>query len=331
MLETRKIGLAFLAIMIASCTQGAGQGPTFVDSGISPVGSGLNGDVPTVPVITSEVQKLVYHVGPIDLPAHQQAEIMAKTPAKLDFQVTEPVWMTGFTPQIVNDRGDILSGNLLHKAILINKHEANPLCTTGEAGNPFAVASSTLTKVHLPDGFGYPLIPEDPLQARVVLNNHSDEDLFGVYFSFELETVPMSKTPTMNDVRPLLLDIDPCTYQALSIEPGKFLEQSKTFKMPSAGRLLVASGVLSDYGVWVSLSQSNGNTPSLTPFWMAQAELDDLHRLINLSPNPFVDESGKELRAGDSLVLGTAFDNFSDKWRNDATAAAMIYLAPSAE
>lgn len=317
--------------MTTGCTPGGGAAPQLVrdtsDSG-SRTGSAASTQIP---ITTAEVQKLVYHVGPIDLPKGTTAEEMLRRPAKLAFQVEEAVWVTGFTPKVVDDQGSALPGSLLHKAVLFNKHEENPICNTSTHGNPFAAANATLTKISLPDGFGYALLPEDALEVRAIFQNTTDEDLFGVYFSFELEAVPMKKAKGIHDVKPLLLDIDPCNYQPIAVKPGEFREESKSFAVPNSGKLLVANGILSDRGVLLSLTHNGGSTASVVPFWLAEAELDELHRIINLAPNPFVDEVGKEMKAGDKLVLGTAFNNFSDRWQNDATAAAMVYLAPSAE
>ena len=253
---------------------------------------------------------------------------MLEKPKTLTFQVNEPVWVIGFEPKIIDSDGNALPGKLLHKAIVFNKHEPNPMCASGNGGNPFAVATSTLTKVELPEGFGYPLVPEDPLEAKVVFQNPTSQDYLGVSFSFELTTIPMEKAKGYGDLKAILLDTDPCDHKPLSIEPGAFVEKSNTFSVLEGGHLMVANGLLSDYGVAVSLTHQEGNKPSLIPFWRAEAKLDESHQIIELTPNPFIDPSGKKIKQGDKLTLGVSFDNFSDDWHNAATGAAMVYVAP---
>lgn len=319
-------------MLLVSCTQGAGGAPKFLGGSLTnPSGGVASSSNATLDGFGGQasVQKLIYHVGPVDLLAGQTVDAMLDKPATLSFQVNEPMWVIGFEPNIIDADGKSLSGKLLHKAIVFNKHEANPICASGNGGNPFAVATSTLTKIELPEGFGYPLLPEDPLEAKVMFHNPTDQDYLGVSFSFELTTIPMEKAKGFGDLKAILLDTDPCDHKPISIEPGAFVEKSQTFTVPQAGNLMVANGLLSDYGVAVSLTHQEGTKPTLVPFWRAEAKLDETHHIIELTPNPFIDPAGKQIKQGDKLTLGVAFDNFSDEWRNEATGAAMVYLAPS--
>lgn len=326
----KAIGFVVGALALAACSQKGGS-PEFLDSAAAPSSSNLpDGSTNNAEGFQPKavVQKLVYHVGPANLLAGQGADEMAEKPIKLNFQVSEPVWIIAFEPKILDANGRELPGRLLHKAILSNKHDENPVCSGGGSGNPFAVATSTLTKVELPEGFGYPLIPEDPLEAKVTFQNGTGQDYTDVTFAFELTAIPMDKTAGFNDVKTILLDTDPCEYKPIALEPGKFLEKSQTFTIAKGGSLMVANGVLSDYGVSVALTHQNEGKATLVPFWRAEAEFDESHQIINLSPNPFIDMAGKKIANGDKLTLGVTFDNYSDEWKNAATGAAMIYLAP---
>lgn len=272
------------------------------------------------------IQKLIYHVGPVDLLANSSE---MQEPKKMNFQVDEPVWVIGFEPKVIDSKGNKLPGALLQKALILNKSEENPICSSGSRGNPFAVATSTLTKIELPEGYGYPLLPQETLEAEVVFKNSTDEDFTDVIFSFELTAIPMEKGKATKDVQAMLLDHDPCEHKPLAIEPGAYVEKNKTFTVGENGALMIAHGLLSDYGVSVSLSHSQGSDISVVPFWRAEATLDEDHQIVDLTNNPFFDPQGKELKTGDKLTLGTSFDNFSEEWQMQATGGAMIYLAPT--
>lgn len=314
---------------MVACSQGSGGAPNFLGGSSSNTSQNPSGDFGLTALEKPSVQKLIYHVGPVNLMAGQTMEQMFEKPSTLHFQVSEALWVLGFEPKVMDADGKSLPSHLLHKAILFNKHEANPMCASGNGGNPFAIATSTLTKVELPEGFGYPLTPEDPLEAKVIFQNPSTQDYLGVTFSFELTAIPMEKAKGMYDMKAMLLDTDPCDHKPLAIEPGAFVEKSQTFTVPHSGNLMIASGMLSDYGVAVSLTHQNGSQPSLIPFWRAEAKLDETHHIIDLAPNPFIDPSGKKISQGDKLTLGVAFDNFSEEWYNRATGAAMVYIAPA--
>ena len=92
---------------------------------------------------------LVYHVGRENLPPATAPNY--DNPITYHFQVDEPVWVTGFTPKVVDASGKELPGELLHQAIAINLHEDNQLCGGG-GGNPFFMATSMLTALELPKG-----------------------------------------------------------------------------------------------------------------------------------------------------------------------------------
>lgn len=282
------------------------------------------------------IQTLIYHVGPTELPATAGAATGVVTQANtLSFQVGEPVWVIGFEPKILDANGNKLPGFLLNKAVLINKNESNPLCASAGSGspaggNPFAMATSSLTKIEFPNGFGYPLLPDQQLEARVTFQNQPDQDYDGVTFSFELIAVPMEKAKNIRDIQALLLDQDEsCELKPMKIEPGAFVEKSKTFTIPFNGELLVANGLLTDYGVAVSLIHHEGKNISATPFWRAEAKMDETHHIVELNDNPFFDPSGKELRQGDKITLGVSFDNFSDTWHDQASGSAMLYISPT--
>lgn len=274
-------------------------------------------------------KSLIYNVGPVDLPSGETLAPETEAPAKLQFQVSEPVWVIGFKPRVTDSSGKDLPSSLLHKAVLFNKGESNPVCPSGGNGNPFAVATSTLTPIDLPQNFGYPLLPQDLLEAEAVFHNPTSQEYAGVLFSFELVTIPMDQAKGYADVQSMLLDNDPCEHKPIALEPGAFVEKSNTFTLPTGGSLMVANAVLSDYGVAVSLTHQEKGAVSAVPFWRSEATLDAGHQILDLTDNPFFNPEGKSLQNGDKLTLGVAFDNFSNKWQESATGAAMIYLAPN--
>lgn len=324
-----------LLFLLAGCTGGIGctktEGvPQFLGSAEGPSSAPSESQFDSLKNPQS-IQTLIYHVGPTDLPATDATGSGTITQAKsLSFQVGEPVWVIGFKPKVIDANGNKLPGFLLNKAVIVNKNETNPLCNSVGSGNPFAMATSSLTNIEFPDGFGYPLLPDQQLEAKVTFQNQPDQDFSGVTFSFELITVPMEKAKNIRDIQALLLDQDEsCELKPMKIEPGAFVEKSKTFTIPLNGELLVANGLLTDYGVAVSLTHHEGINISAVPFWRAEAKMDETHHIVELNDNPFFDPSGKEIRQGDKITLGVSFDNFSDIWHDQASGSAILYISPN--
>jgi hypothetical protein len=270
-------------------------------------------------------QRFVFHIGPVDLPKDQGAKEMVDNPLKMSFQTDEAVWVTAFEPKVVDSAGNELPSGLLHQAIIFNKHEENPLCSDGGSGNPIFVATSMLTEINLPQGFGYPVLPTDPLEAEIVLKNATDQSYAGVYFELTLVTRPMNEFTNLADVKPMLIEMDTCAHAPLTVEPGEFEEQKATYRVPSSSKLVVAFGALQDYGSSVELTAGT----EMEPFWTANAELDENHKILQLSNSPYVDSGGVTFSAGDPIMFGVTYDNTSDKWLKTATAGAMVYVAPN--
>jgi hypothetical protein len=308
--------LAVFLAVISGCTQSSGPGFTSEEQGTA--------DPSVNDKLADEAwqKRFVFHIGPVDLPQGAGADGMASL--NMTFQTDEAVWITAFEPRVVDAAGGGLPAELLHQAIIYNKHEENPLCSAGGRGNPIFVATSMLTAIDLPQGFGYPVLATDPLAAEVVLRNNTDKSYSQVYFELTLVARQMNEFTNLADVKPMLVEVDACDHAPLAIEPGAFSETKATYRMPEAARLVVAYGALQDYGASVALTAGT----ELEPFWVASAEFDENHRIVQLANSPFVNANGVSFSEGDPIMLGVTYDNTSEGWLKDATAGAMVYVAP---
>lgn len=264
-------------------------------------------------------------MGPYDLSSGASPEAMRDRPGTIRFRVDEPVWVTRFVPRIEDANGNTLPGSLLHLAVVSNLKEGNPLCSTKHTGNPFAAATSALKEIELPEGNGYPILPEDPLEASIVLRNPTDLDYHDVYFTFTLMGEPLKSGKAMADVAPLLLDADPCDHTPIAVEPKAFIKKSQRFAVPESGHLIKAYGLLQDYGVAIELRAES----ETKPFWKAAPTINANHEIVELPA--YDDPVGVVLRRGDALVLDVSYENAQEEWYNDATAAAIVYIARTGE
>ena len=315
--------LIYLLSLCAACSGNSG-GPSFLPSSVAPAPAGniapaVNGAL----AAQAGSEKLIFHVGPVDIPAHTEVEQFLEHPLKLDFQLSRPAWVVGFAPKVVDSTGQELPATLLHHAELINHHESDPLCPSRD-GNAFAIASSILTKVELPQGYGYPLLPSDPIEAKVVFQNPSDRAYINVFFEIALNTKPMNEFVALKDVQAVLLNFEPCSDKPLEIQPGEFSEKTVTHTLEKGGSLVLAHGVLQDYGVALQLKKDD----ALVPFWRTEARLDEAHRIIDLNDNPFTDPAGVPLADGGKITLGATYNNASSNWLYSAEGAAMLYISP---
>ncbi|GEM_PF-1153000 len=272
------------------------------------------------PSVTESLERHVVHLGPFDLPARTTPEKMRDKPARATFHVDQAMWITGFEPSVTDGAGNSLPGELVHLAIMANHGETNPLCETENTGNPIAAVTSTMKSINIPNGFGYAVLPDDALEVTLVLHNPTDQNFNDVHFSFTLVGTPMQTSQPVQDVAPLLLDSDPCHHAPLAVEPGGYVHNTHRFTIPAAGSVIGAYGLLQDFGVEVGLQKESEKTP----FWQAAAKINEHHQITAL---PTYDGEPVPLKAGDGIILSVSYQNSSDQWLNDATAAAMIYMA----
>ena len=261
-----------------------------------------------------------YHMGPYNIGAHSPAAEMIENPQFITFRVEESIWMTSFEPRVEDAEGNPLPGELVYQIIVVNRAEESSLCVAKQTGNPFAAATSTMEKIELPEDHAYPILSTDTIEARVVLKNPTDQDINGIYVAFTIGGEKIDGTKSFNDVMPIMLDIDPCEHLPVSVPPGQFVEKISTVYSPKKGAIIKAYGLLQDYGVYVSVKKGDDD-----PFWNGTAEIDESYKIVGLSP--FEDPAGIAINKGEALELTVAYDNASDSWYDDASGAAIVYLA----
>ncbi len=303
------------AVFFSACASGGSAPKAISGPEVKPVEYNV-----TSSTGNSAAQKLTYKVGPFSLPAGQKAITMWDAPGSINFQTEEPLWVTSFEHDIEEAGGNELPKDLLHMAIVSNNSEKNPLCADKEVANPFIAATSAIPRIELPEGTGYAILPEDQLDAKVVLQNPTTQDFNNVYFKFTISAIPMKGAKNIKDVAPLLFDTDPCDHTPMSVPPKEFAKKTAEFKMPEDGLLTKAYGLLQDYGVEVSLTSDD----QPTPFWEGRAELSEGHQVTSLPV--YNDPAGISLKSGDKIVFEAVYDNSSDAWQSAATGAIMAYV-----
>lgn len=311
----RHFGLLMVGTILCACNGAGGRSPDLTSQLSSQVDTQV-----TAPKTT--IQKLNYTFGPFRLTAGAAATPMAGKDGQMTFHVDAPVWMTAFEPHLVDSKGITLPKNLVQLVVLSNSRETNSLCTTRQTGNPFAATTSLMQGITLPQGYGYPLLPEDTLEAKIVLRNPTDEDLSDVYFTFTITAEPMDVASYKTDVFPMLLDVDPCDHTPITLPPNGMVEKKGAFVVPEDGRVVKAQGLLQDFGISVSVD-TDAESSKFT--WSATAQLNDEHHIVSL--DMYESTKGADVKKSSAMKLGVVYDNFSNDWVNDATAAAMVYIA----
>jgi len=267
-------------------------------------------------------ERFVFHIGPMDLTANQSVRVMLDNPVRKTFQVDQSLWITGFEPRIVDQKGNALPNSLMHYAVVSNLNRNNPLCHNTGLGEPFMAATGLLSDITLPEGFGYSVSFDDPLEVVLILKNDSDVNYSDIYFELALIGRPKNSFSSIAEVRPVLLEKDACFHSTLSVQPKGLSVFESSITIPMDGTIIVGHALMQQYGAWTALYKGGMQAP----FWKTISQLNDDYRIIHLYNNPYSDVSGERISAGDAINLESAYDNVSDKWFVGASAAAMIYM-----
>ncbi|MFH1874691.1 MAG: hypothetical protein ABH859_05855 [Pseudomonadota bacterium] len=317
-MKIKNITWIMLLLIFAACSKNSAN-PEFVTETTDTPTSAINERLAE----QTGLKHFIYHVGPVDLPAHTNLTDALENPLVMSFHVDQPLWIIGFKPKVIDASGEELPSDLLFHAIVSNEHEENPLCETDAVANPFVVANSTLTEIAFPKGYGYAVLSTDSLIAEVVLYNTSNISYIDVSFELDVVAKEMNEYAGLKDVKPLLLDVDPCTHQPLQIQPEEFTERQISFPVPAPGNLLIGQGIMQRFASFIELFKNSDPTS----FWRAEAYLDENHYIEELIGNPFEDPAGVEFKEDDELTLKVGYENTSGNWYKGASAAAMVYFA----
>lgn len=307
--------------LLSSCTGGSGGPEMLKPTPDEAVGS-------TSPMVGDRLaleaglERIVYHVGPVDLPAGLPSDDMMEKPLVMNFQTDKPVWAVAFSPKVVDKNGEELPKDLLHIAIVSNRHEENPLCAEA-GGNPFMVTNELLTEVSLPEGYGYPIMQTDPIEARIVLKNPTDKNYIDVYFEVTLVVKSMGEFANLKDVRPMYLEPEPCSHGSVAVSPGDFVEVKADYAVPVDAKLVYAHGVVGDYGASVGFVKGSAGESIMD----AQANLNGEHGVESLNGSPLDMKDEVKFKEGETVSLTAIYNNTSKTWISDAVAGVMMYVA----
>lgn len=313
------IATVSLVLFFSSCRGGTDAGPpTLLKEDLRKADISIEDFIESNGKISS-----THHLGPFNLPAKTNIDSSRKKPASVRFNIDTPVWIISFEPSVVDSDGNPLPSELIHQILLINHAEPNTFCQAKQTGNPFAAATSTMEKIELPDGTGYAIVPTDPLEARLILKNPIDKDYFNVFVKFTLTGLPMNDTKAIRDVLPMMVDIDPCDHEPMSIAPGQFVEKTAEVYVPEAGRIVKAYGFLYDYGVGITMD-INGKS-----FWDGVVQIDENHKIRDIPI--FEDGAGVQVMDGDKLGITVTYNNTSRGWYDGAIGSSLVYLVRDVE
>jgi len=163
-------------------------------------------------------------------------------------------YIHGFALELRDGDGNRLARSLMHHLIAVNfdrRMFAYPV-----AERLFGIGTET-GDVRLPRAMGVPLEAGQDIGFYVMWDNSTGETVDDVYVRLALPWTPAAEAGAIVEVLPFYVDVNVGigSTNAYDLEPGHSV-RTYEFQPPLAGRLIIASGHLHDFGTAVRLEDA---------------------------------------------------------------------------
>jgi len=257
-------------------------------------------------------------VGPFDVGAGEMREVMTGVAAP-----SEAGYITWGKARLIDGDGERVGHHQvhLHHAVWLNPNEKDMTCESYDDGSfpdyeRFFATGKELTKVDLPNGYGYRWDPgaSQPFTQSApwwAFTAHLDgmHGASEVYVELNLGFVPEAQADDITNTEPVWLDVRNCksdpVYDVPKTDAGVHKERW-TYKMPATGRFVFFGGHLHDGGLRLSLDNLTTGKHIYTsrPTYGLEREPWFLTKMSAWS-----DRDGVRVRKGDKLRLTSVYDS----------------------
>lgn len=280
------------------------------------------GDAELSVEVDSAASELTVRVGPLSLPAETHHGRVAQAP---DLYLTLPVegWLLAYRPQLVDGRGEVIPGRLLHHVAFWNTERPDLLCPEKQE-HVFGAGGEMNVWPALP-GVGYRVQEGDRFRVSTMFHNPTDTDYPEVYLEVEVTYRPRSAaSEPLEAVYPVWFDVQECGESAYDLAPGENVDRGE-FTMPYGGRLLGVGGHLHDYSR--SLRLTDRARDRVIAY--LQPRLDREGRIVSMPIVPFLATGGYQLEEGDTLQVTARYENPTGRrLEGGAMGIAVGYFQP---
>jgi hypothetical protein len=233
------------------------------------------------------------------------------------FRFPEPVWIIGYETEIYDGAGRPPTENYLCHTFIGNHHVEQLKTLDGKviASEMKGLFSDAFTKsVHLPDGFGIQLTPNEDMEWMPMFNNRTDD-----YARVAMRAViyVIRECDLKKPMQPVYSVLESVkTPHLFDVPPGRH-EQETTFELPFDGKLHLIGAHIHPYAKSVRLV----NVTRTQAVWNGIVT-EDAHGQTAGMPL-YSDPKGYPVHAGDVFRLTSRYENPND-FPIDAMAGVFI-------
>lgn len=346
------LALAGAYVGILPGTSGAGEAPATSARLLHGEGEGGKGAGPAAPAPPAAesgekarqaknpgTQTATILYGPMSVPA-AVGETDGRSKNKIDRNVVMPCkdcFLTRVAPSMVYGDGtnaNVDTGPGLHHFVMLNDKGTDATCG-GTFPNPamflgerFAAAGNERTIIEMPATYGYPIAADSNITMISDLMNHAEEEKT-IYIKVEYDFVPKAAAPTMTPVRPVWMDVAPCSsiLDTYKVDKGPSTTASE-WEVNVPGKVVAMGGHLHNDGI--TLTATNKSTGEVLcdskAAYGTKKEFVNIHGEAELSEmKSCVADPVATVKRGEKIELAGKYD--SSIPRDDVMGIMVTYIA----
>jgi hypothetical protein len=213
--------------------------------------------------------------------------------AMKDFHFAEPVWLIGYSTSVLDAQGRIPTENYLCHTFF-----ADQRVMQRQDDELRGIYSDAFTpEVRLPEGFGIPLSPNDPLHWMPMFNNRGEHS---VRVRMKVVLALIRSSDIAKPLKPLYASLRSVQVPHLFFVPPGRDERQITFDLPFNGRIHFLGTHLHPYGASIELY----NVSRQESVWKGVRQGGP-----ESSMNVYSDGEGYPVRAGDKFRVTAVYQN----------------------
>lgn len=245
--------------------------------------------------------------------------------------------MTKMVPSMVYEDGsnaNVDTGPGLHHLVMLNNKATDATCG-GSFPNPsmflgerFAAAGNERTVIEFPPSFGYPVAADANITMISDLMNHAEQERT-VFIKVEYDFVPNNGASTLTPVRPVWMDVAPCSsiLDTYEVEQGE-VKTSSEWEVNVPGTVVSMGGHLHNDGVTLTaVNESTGKVLcDSTAAYGTKKDFVNVHGEAELSTmKTCIDDSLGTVERGQKVKLTSTYDSTIP--RDDVMGIMVTYIA----
>jgi hypothetical protein len=270
-------------------------------------------------------QVLTVKLGPLNLPANSSHMRTAQPPPQF-LKTPFDGWIIAYHPRLVDGRGNVIPGRLLHHVAFYNTARPDFVCPNKQ--EHIFGAGGEMNDWPATPGFGYRVRTGDRIRITSMFHNPTATSYPAAYLEVRMDYRKTgSAGMPLKSVYPTWLDVKSCGDSSYDLKPGHNVTTGDV-TMHYPGILLGVGGHMHDYGRELVLTNLTRKQTVAT----LDSKLDASGHMVSMPIVLFMKEGGYKVAKGERLQVTATYLNPTGRLlREGAMGIVVGYFLPADE